>query len=231
MYMMKPFFILALFLLPLISLSQDILLKKDSTIQKAKILEVSVETIKFKKSELPKGPTYEISKNDVALIIYSNGYEEVYDKNYLVYIKQKNKYEFINDTISYSMLYVVFQYGNDNSSRIPLYFNDKYIWTMRNHNRMEYKIFSQGPLKISRFDGQKTGPIINLLIQHGKSYGIYIEIPYPYAFDPNKRFAFRLVEEEADIHEFLNDYYFGFEPFKDEEKRFVEDKNNPLIDF
>lgn len=65
-------FILFTLLTTLIS-AQDMIVKKDGAIVKAKITEVGEESIKYKKSDNPDGPTYSISKDNITSINYANG--------------------------------------------------------------------------------------------------------------------------------------------------------------
>ncbi|MBI2723131.1 MAG: hypothetical protein HYX39_13235 [Bacteroidetes bacterium] len=53
--------------------AQDMIVKKDGAIVKAKITEVGEESIKYKKSDNPDGPTYSISKDNITSINYANG--------------------------------------------------------------------------------------------------------------------------------------------------------------
>ena len=220
-------FLVFLGLYPLVAHSQDLIfMKKDSTIERAKILEVGIDIIKFKKYEIPKGPTFEIPKSDVIKIVYANGYTDIYDTTYKKTIKYKMFQKPDNDTSKFSMIYVLFYYGNDESARFPLSFNGKSICLLRNHMRLAYKIYSEGQLLIERKDGKKIGPSIKMIIQHGVNYGIYITIPNEYALDPNKKFAFKLA---LDVNTFLHKDYFGFDAFSSEELMLVEDRKNPVI--
>jgi len=56
--------------------SQDIIVKNDKSEIKSKILEITEELIKYKKFEMPDGPTYSISKSDVFVLLYANGTKE-----------------------------------------------------------------------------------------------------------------------------------------------------------
>jgi len=60
--------------------SQDVIIKKDQTEIKSKIIEIAESTIKYKKWESLDGPTYNISKREVFLILYENGIKEYYNK-------------------------------------------------------------------------------------------------------------------------------------------------------
>jgi len=56
--------------------SQDIIVKNDKSEIKSKILEITEELIKYKKFEMPDGPTYSINKADVFMLLYANGNKE-----------------------------------------------------------------------------------------------------------------------------------------------------------
>ncbi len=56
--------------------SQDIIVKNDKSEIKSKILEITEELIKYKKFEMPDGPTYSINKADVFMLLYANGTKE-----------------------------------------------------------------------------------------------------------------------------------------------------------
>jgi hypothetical protein len=59
--------------------AQDIIVKTDKTEIKAKILEIEENTIKYKKSEFIDGPSYNINKSQVFMIIYKNGTRETFE--------------------------------------------------------------------------------------------------------------------------------------------------------
>lgn len=56
--------------------SQDIIVKNDKSEIKSKILEITEELIKYKKSEMLDGPTYSINKTEVFMLLYANGTKE-----------------------------------------------------------------------------------------------------------------------------------------------------------
>lgn len=61
-----------------ISHAQDRITTKDGTDIQAKILEVGSSEIKYKKFSNLEGPTYTISKEDILIITYANGENEVF---------------------------------------------------------------------------------------------------------------------------------------------------------
>jgi hypothetical protein len=71
--------LLTILLFSIISLriySQDLIVKNDKTEIKAKIEELTETTIKYKKTEMLDGPSYNINKREVFMIIYKNGTKE-----------------------------------------------------------------------------------------------------------------------------------------------------------
>lgn len=74
---MKKVLIMSLIILSCFtSFAQDIIVKNDKTEIKAKIEEITETTIKYKKFEMLDGPIYNISVNDVFMIMYKNGAKE-----------------------------------------------------------------------------------------------------------------------------------------------------------
>jgi hypothetical protein len=64
--------------------AQDIIIKNDKTEVKAKIEELTETTIKYKKFEMLDGPSYNINKRDVFMIIYKNGTKEYIESSLAV---------------------------------------------------------------------------------------------------------------------------------------------------
>jgi len=62
------------------SFSQDLILNTNTTIITAKILEVDIETITYKKTDNIDGPTYKGKKSDIIAIKYKNGYVDVFQQ-------------------------------------------------------------------------------------------------------------------------------------------------------
>jgi len=202
---------------------------KDNTIQKGKVLEVTLDLVKYNTIELPKGPTFEISKTDVYKILFSNGHEVIFDTTFTfqtgIYQKERGKI----DTTHYAMLYLLFQDGSDMSQKFPLYFNEKYVCTLRNHQRLTYKMYSEGLLRIERVHEKKTGPNIEVLILHGNKYGIRILEPYPQGLDPNKRFTIEKITDNEKVERFLKNEFYKLKPFKQDEYYMQEDLEDVII--
>lgn len=57
--------------------AQDFIIKNDKSEIKSKIIEISENTVKYKKWEFLDGPLYNIAKGDVFMLIYANGQREI----------------------------------------------------------------------------------------------------------------------------------------------------------
>ena len=61
--------------------AQDIITQKDGTDIQAKVTEVGISQISYKKYSNLDGPTYIINKDDILMITYENGEREIYTSN------------------------------------------------------------------------------------------------------------------------------------------------------
>lgn len=59
--------------------AQDLIVKRDSTKIESNVLEISTETVRYKKYSYPEGPTYIVPVKDLAYIRYANGDTERYE--------------------------------------------------------------------------------------------------------------------------------------------------------
>lgn len=79
---MKYYFILLSFLfIAHTTLAQDIIIKRNGDEISSKVLEVTVETIKYQRLDNPEGPIISILKNEVFMIKYANGTKETFTTN------------------------------------------------------------------------------------------------------------------------------------------------------
>lgn len=67
------------------------IVKKDGSIVKAKILEVGDDAIKYKKADNPDGPTYSVSKSNLTSINYANGEVEKFESSEKTVKKDKDE--------------------------------------------------------------------------------------------------------------------------------------------
>lgn len=59
--------------------AQDIIIKKSGEELKARVLEVGIDGVTYKRYDNPNGPSYVIPKADISLIRYENGTEDVFN--------------------------------------------------------------------------------------------------------------------------------------------------------
>ena len=76
---MKNISILLLFLFTLSVTAQDIIVTSNNEEISAKVKEIHIETISYKRFDNLTGPTYHIEKSEVSKIIFENGNEETFE--------------------------------------------------------------------------------------------------------------------------------------------------------
>lgn len=75
---MKKFLIIAILFVSTIGFSQDVITLADGRTVNAKILELTTEFVKYKKTDNLEGPTYTVPVNDLTKIKYANGSEDTF---------------------------------------------------------------------------------------------------------------------------------------------------------
>jgi hypothetical protein len=77
--MKKSIVLLAVFLMSMASLvAQDVITLKNGDEVKAKVQEIGLTDVKYKKFENPDGPTYTLLKGEIFMIKYENGEKDVF---------------------------------------------------------------------------------------------------------------------------------------------------------
>ena len=79
------------FLCPMCSLAQDVIVKKDGSTILSKVTDISSTEIKYKKFSNQQGPTYTISTADVLSINYENGDKDTFGGNSSTSVKEKSE--------------------------------------------------------------------------------------------------------------------------------------------
>ena len=206
--------------------SQDYIYFKDKTLEKVQILEVGIDKIKYKKYDIQKSPIFEILKSDVITIQYHGGHIDQFNKASVV-DSLKSSQSTAPDSSRYAEIYIVFNSGQDESAILPLYINGKFLFTIKNHMRITYRVYYTGMMIIERILKKKTGPSIEILVQSGNKYGIRIGEPYPQALAPDKKFTFKLYDTPADFDKFVIEEFNSFKPFKTEDIKLREEIKQP----
>jgi hypothetical protein len=60
--------------------AQDVILKKDGSEIKAKVIEITDQQIKYKDFDFQDGPTRNLNISEVFMVTYENGQKEVFNK-------------------------------------------------------------------------------------------------------------------------------------------------------
>lgn len=76
---MKKFIVSLFFIVPFLAQAQDLIVKKDGSVIQAKVSEIGISEIKYKKWSNQDGPSYVISKNEILAINYQNGEKETFE--------------------------------------------------------------------------------------------------------------------------------------------------------
>ncbi|MGZ2369690.1 hypothetical protein ACXR6G_07870 [Ancylomarina sp. YFZ004] len=81
--------------------AQDIIIKRNGGEIQSKILEITIETIKYKKFDNQTGPIRNIAKSDVFMIIYENGEREKFELKKETIQKQTNSPSYNHEPTNY----------------------------------------------------------------------------------------------------------------------------------
>lgn len=76
--MKRIYLFFSFFLAVLTAYAQDIIVKTDKSEIKSKVLEIAEDVIKYKQFDFLDGPTYNIKKAEVFMVIYKNGKRETF---------------------------------------------------------------------------------------------------------------------------------------------------------
>ena len=137
---MKKFYLLiALSALAHFLYADDIIYLNNGDEVKSKIIKISSNTIEYKKTSNIEGPTYELSKDEVVMIIYENGEKDMFIK--------KRTTQLSNDTIINSpMNFGVIEYDGEkllsyNGDKIT---SERYIELAKANCYKAYEQYNRG---------------------------------------------------------------------------------------
>ena len=192
--------------------AQDYLYKKSGGGISCKVKEITIDVIRYKRTDLAKSPIFEIKLEDIYRIRYNNGVTDIIDPEY--YKMTKASLNTMSDTASYAMIYIVF-HGENSTQNFPLYINGQYVCKLKSNSRATYRIFTEGEIEIYRSSKEKVGPIRSLQVYHGSNYGVSISIVNEQKLDPNERFQMIVNDDPVDVKDFIDKEYNGLKPYKD----------------
>lgn len=163
--MKKIIYLFFFTLVPIFTISQDIIYKNDKSEIKANVIEITEDLIKYKKYDQPDGPLRNINKSDVFIIIYKDGTQELFNQNNPVQTENENLNEFDQENAT---IYFV-QYAAPN---FEYFHNDKYIGRL---NKKSYFVYECPPGKQVIWASSENKEILYTDLKPGGNYIIYID--------------------------------------------------------
>jgi len=160
--------------------AQDVILKKDASEIKAKVLEITGEQVKYKDFDYQDGPTRNINISEVFMITYQNGQKEVFNKP--AEVKEKTEMQLQSTDNRQSTNYQ----SNENYALIHLYrlgnfigsavsfdidLDGKSIWRCKNDRKKTVKVTKEGVATLHAKTEAETHLTID--VEFGKEY--YVE--------------------------------------------------------
>jgi hypothetical protein len=187
-----------------------IYLKTGITIQ-CKIREVSLVKVRYTRPEIKRSPFYEVKKDDVFMLEYKDGHIDIIDEAfYKSSINRQSKVDTtieLPDTTCFSTLFILYESHGSIYSTFPLYINDKYICTLTEYSRLEYRLKSQGRITISRKEKNEIGPSRTIETKHGGIYGVSVNVSDKTTKDPSRRFSMVTYTGLPEVKNFLETEY------------------------
>jgi hypothetical protein len=109
--------------------AQDNIILKNGDEIKAKVLEVTITDVKYKKYENQEGPIYTISKSDILMIKYENGQKDVFADSKKTSDTLANVTSHKADDKRKMFIFSLDLYGGDGFARLKtLYINKEFIY-------------------------------------------------------------------------------------------------------
>jgi len=186
--------------------AQDIIYKTDGTEIKAKVSEITTETIKYKNYNQLEGPIRNILLSDVFMVVYEDGTREVIQENKEA--PKPSQSNITNETINaYATINLYRPYmcsGNWVQYPVNTFINGNLISVLPPKFKLRYKVYKEGVYEvyiISKGSGKKqpkhpqeTLKTIN--VSFGKNY--YLKICSNQTFEKQ----IQLMEESIGLQEF-----------------------------
>ena len=132
--MKKILVLMALVMCAVTMMAQDVIIKMNEEKIAAKIIEISSTEVKYLEASMPDGPTFVLSTDEIATIIFSSGQVKVYKHN------EKASVVVQND-LNQSM---IFRTGNKYTYNGVTMKGDMYANFLKNNCAEAYKLYKHG---------------------------------------------------------------------------------------
>ncbi|MCT4583277.1 MAG: hypothetical protein N4A35_17865 [Flavobacteriales bacterium] len=206
---MKLYIVIAGALISGTLMSQDVINLKNKTSIKAKVLNVGVKTISYKKYDNLEGPSYEVRNREVTNILYENGSQEVIKTVAQDYNESKNVISFnYGDLtvsrvgISYERLFVKSKLG----IKIPIsaaFVNNYYSNNAKMQTGLDVNYYPLGQKTVSFYTGLSTR--IGKINQNYYYYNYYEPHYSSYYYPAESNFISAYVNNGLVVH--FNDHF------------------------
>ncbi|MCF8373209.1 MAG: hypothetical protein K9H64_16440 [Bacteroidales bacterium] len=154
--------------------SQDIIIKKNGSEIKTKIIEITIETIKYKEFDFQEGPIRNINISDVFMVIYENGNREVFAK------KEDNKWQvpisakgFHPPSEGKAVIYFVRVTPYGALISFEYFHQDRYIGIFKGKNYMRYEC---DPGEQLLWASSENKEFITTNLEAGKTYIVMVDV-------------------------------------------------------
>ena len=132
--MRKILVMMALVMGALTMMAQDVIIKMNEEKIAAKIIEISSTEVKYLEVSMPDGPTFVLSTDEIASIIFSNGQVKVYKHNEKASVVVQND---LNESM-------IFRTGNKYTYNGVTMKGDMYANFLKNNCAEAYKLYKHG---------------------------------------------------------------------------------------
>jgi len=188
--------------------SQDMLYKKDGSAISCKVKGITIDVIKYKRTDIKNSPVFEVKKDEVYKIRFKKGKKATTDILDPVFNKQNG------DTIPYSLVYIVY-HSNQSNKNLQLGVDPFYNLTIKNHSRLVMKFIYEEERNIHVEKTFSDGPSIKFVTVHGQNYAICVREKDEGKGNSKDKFSMTLYKDPKEVTDFIKNEYNGFSPDKD----------------
>lgn len=132
--MKKILVMMALVIGAVTMMAQDVIIKMNEEKITAKIIEISSTEVKYLEASMPDGPTFVLSTDEIASVIFSNGQVKVYKHNEKASVVVQND---LNESM-------IFRTGNKYTYNGVTMKGDMYANFLKNNCAEAYKLYKHG---------------------------------------------------------------------------------------
>ena len=188
--MKKILVMMALVMGAVAMMAQDVIIKMNEEKIAAKIIEISSTEVKYLDVSMPDGPTFVLSTDEIATIIFSNGQVKVYKHD-------ENASVVVHNDLNQSM---IFRTGNKYTCNGVAMKGDMYANFLKNNCAEAYKLYKHGhDVSIAGWVLLGVGVGLDLGFSWWLPYSGYIGIACELACIPTLIVGYTQMHRSADL--------------------------------